>query len=115
MSDTFPSTKSLLEAAKITQQIEALRARLSAIFGSGQTSSAKPAPKRVRRGKRKMSPEARARIAEAQRARWAKQKGTSARSGSSAAAPAKRKVSAAARARMAEAARRRWAARRAQG
>jgi len=65
-----------------------------------------------------MSPEAREKIAAAQRARWAKAKGSSA-SGSSTAVVqsepaskrrgAKRTISPEARARMAEAARQRWA------
>ena len=72
-----------------------------------------------RGGKRTMSPEARERIAAAQRARWAKApKGkASAAVGKNAAKPAsgKRKMSAAGRKRIAEAARARWAAAKAAG
>jgi hypothetical protein len=71
-----------------------------------------------RRGKRTMSPEARARIAEAQRRRWA-----ASRKGQAKAAPvrassngtSKRRMSPAARKALAEAARRRWAAAKASG
>ena len=59
-----------------------------------------------------MSPAARAKIAAAQRARWAKQRGTKA---PKAAAKPRRKVSAAARKRMAEVAKARWAKAKAAG
>ena len=71
-------------------------------------------------GKRSMSPEARARIAEAQRRRWAaagkaKTKAASGSAAAGAAAKPKRKMSAAGRKAIAEAARRRWAAAKAAG
>src|SRR5688572_4013379 len=69
---------------------------------------------RDRRGKRTMSPEARARIAAAQRARWAKQKGANGQSTKAASnGKPKRRMSAAARKALAAAARKRWAAARA--
>lgn len=69
-----------------------------------------------RGGKRTMSPAARARIAAAQRARWANQKGATVKATSNdAAAQPKRKMSAAGRKAIAEAARKRWAAAKAAG
>ena len=69
-----------------------------------------------RGGKRKMSPEARARIAAAQRARWANQKGATVKAASNGgSAKPKRKVSTATRKAIAEAARKRWAAAKAAG
>ena len=71
---------------------------------------------RDRRGKRTMSPEARARIAAAQRARWAKQKGLNAQSPKAASnGKPKRRLSAAGRKAIAAAAQRRWAAAKAAG
>jgi hypothetical protein len=71
-----------------------------------------------RTGKRTMSPAGRARIAAAQRARWAKQRGgtvaVEAPSNGATAKP-KRKMSAAGRKAIADAARRRWAAAKAAG
>lgn len=63
-------------------------------------------------GRRTMSPQARARIAAAQRARWAKQKGDAS---PKADAKPKRRMSAAGRKAIAAAARKRWAAAKAAG
>ena len=61
--------------------------------------------------KRSMSPAARARIAAAQRKRWAAMRGTSTTKQAAAKpSPGKRQMSPAARKKIAEAARRRWAA-----
>lgn len=83
----IPTTDTLQRANAIIQQIEALQAELVGLFGGTGT----PAPKRrgrppgsskapsvvngmqgKRRGPRTMSPEARAKIAAAQKARWTK-------------------------------------------
>ncbi len=120
MSNNLPSAEQLQRALQISEQIEKLEAALKAVLGG--TSGAKvtvaaPAPTK-RKGKRTMSPEARERIAAAQRARWAKAKGGKAAKAAPAngEAPAavkgkkaKRKISAQARARMAAAAKKRWA------
>ena len=89
---------------------------------SGGGASATSVGGRKMRGRRTMSPQARARIAAAQRARWAKQKGGSASKASSdktasngATAKPKRRMSPAARKAIAEAARKRWAAAKAAG
>jgi hypothetical protein len=66
-----------------------------------------------RRGRRRMSADARRRISEAQKARWAKQRGDGAASGPTPAKPARRggarKMSAAARKRISDAQKKRWA------
>ena len=91
-------------------------------LGSGGSSSA-GSTKTGRSGKRTMSPEARERIAAAQRARWAKAgagktKSSTSDNGAATASKGssgKRKMSAAGRKRIAEAARARWAAAKAAG
>jgi hypothetical protein len=60
------SLKSLEEAVSIRRQIAALEQRLSAILGTSPST---------RKGKRRMSPQARAKIAAAMRVRWARKKG----------------------------------------
>jgi hypothetical protein len=89
---------------------------LSAVGGaSGQSIS--PAGT-TQRGRRTMSAAARARIAAAQRARWAKQKGGQASISTTSAGGAvkpKRRMSAAGRKAIAEGARKRWAAAKAAG
>jgi hypothetical protein len=94
------SVSQLKRAAEIKEQIGALTAELSAMLGGSVTKSIGG----IGRG-RGMSEEGRRRIAAAQRARWAKLKGT-------ASAPAqakKRTMSAAARRKIAAAAKARWA------
>jgi hypothetical protein len=86
------SIKQLKRAVKIREKIESLHEELSEILG-GET----PIP---RADRRKMSAAARAKIGAAQRARWAKVKGTSTKP--------KRKMSAAGRAAMSAAAKARW-------
>jgi hypothetical protein len=58
----------LRRAASLQEKIEAMQAELASLLG-GSSSTGKPAKK-----KRKMSAAARKRIADAQKARWAKQK-----------------------------------------
>lgn len=109
----MPTLAQLKEAVSIAEKIEKLQAELYGIVGGGSLPAvlkAISAPV-AKAGKRTMSPEARARIAAAQRARWAKSKGTS----SAAVTPApktasgKRFVSAESRAKMAAAQHARWA------
>jgi hypothetical protein len=66
------SLKSLEEAVSIRRQIAMLEKHLGSLLG------ASPATTSSRRGKRRMSVQARAKIAAAMRARWAKRKGTAA-------------------------------------
>lgn len=66
-----PTPEQLKRALKISQEIQKLEAELAAILGGkskggSKSGSSDSAPKR------NMSPEARARIAEAQKKRWAK-------------------------------------------
>jgi hypothetical protein len=81
----MPTAAQLKKAIQIAEQIQSLEAELAGILsgigvGNGivpapNTVEAAPAPKKGLT-KRKMSPEGRARIAAAQKARWAKLKGT---------------------------------------
>jgi hypothetical protein len=115
-----PSLDQLKRAIVISEQIEKLQAELAGIFG-GKSAPAKAAVSTTvkTKSKRTMSPEARERIAAAQRARWAKSKGEAApaakkeqpvKAAKSATKPkAKRNISPEARAKMAAAAKKRWA------
>jgi hypothetical protein len=97
------SVQQLKRAVVLREQIEKLEHELAGILGE---SSAPAAASNGTPGRRKMSASARAKIAAAQRARWAKQKkGAPA----VAAKKGKRKMSASARAKIAAAARARWA------
>jgi len=100
------SAEQLRRAAAIKDQIDTLESELGRILG-GSAGATKATP-----GKRTMSASARARIAAAQRARWAKVKGSKA--AKPAGAP-RRKMSAAARAKIAAAAKARWAKAKAAG
>ena len=93
------TTAKLRRIIALKQQIEKLQARLEALASGASAPLGRPAKK-----KWTMSAAARRKIAAAQRARWAKVKGTTAK-------PAKKKrtMSAAARAKIAAAARARWA------
>lgn len=100
------TSEQLMEAAKLKAQIAKLETRLTAILGSSAASNS------AATGRRTMSKAARAKIAAAQRARWAKAKGKLA------ARPAqskKRTLSSAAKARIAAAAKARWAKAKAAG
>jgi hypothetical protein len=98
------SAQQLRRAASIKDQIDGLQTELDRLLGS---SNGKIAPT----GKRTMSASARARIAAAQKARWAKVKGKTEKPAKS----AKRKMSAAGRAKIAAAAKARWAKAKAAG
>jgi len=73
------SVDQLTRALEVTRQIEKLQAELAAIYGGGEVKVGKRGPKAEKttptgRKKRVMSPEAKEKIAAAQRLRWAKQK-----------------------------------------
>ena len=102
---THLSASQLHRAAGIKHKIETLQKRLVRLLG-GTAGAAAPSKRR------KMSRKARAKIAAAQRARWAKQRGPKARK---AAAKPRRKFSAAARKRLAQLAKARWAKAKAAG
>jgi hypothetical protein len=111
---------------EIDSKIAEIRQLLGQSAGTPKAAPSAPATGKKTGKRRTMSPEARARIAEAQRARWANSKGTAKKSSgqatSGAKAPAKTKAAAKtrgakkrtmspeARARIAEAQRKRWAA-----
>lgn len=101
------SAEQLRRAAAIKDQIDTLENELGRILdghsGKGRTAG----------GRRTMSASARARIAAAQRARWAKYKANTA--AKKARGGGRRKMSAAARAKIAAAARARWAKAKAAG
>jgi hypothetical protein len=99
------SVAQLRRAVAIKQQIASLEQELAGVLGAASASRA-GAPKR----KIHMSAAARARIAAAQRARWAKfKRAKNAKAGRKAAPKLKRKVSAAARAKLSAIAKARWA------
>jgi hypothetical protein len=96
------TTTQLRRAADLKEKIEALNKELASILGAPAPVSAK-APK-----KDKMSAAGRARIAKAQKARWAKIKG--AKPAAKSAKPSKRrKMSAATKAKLSAMAKARWA------
>ena len=97
------SLESLEQAVSIRRTIETLEKRLDAILQRSPSTS----PTRI--GKRRMSPQARAKIAAAMRARWAKRKGKAAHVSTT-----KRKggITAAGRKRLSQLMKARWAARR---
>jgi maltooligosyltrehalose synthase len=100
------SLKSLEEAVSVRRQIATLEKRLDSLLG------ASPSTTSTHRGKRGMSARARAKIAAAMRARWAKRKG-----GTAVAKTVKRKggITAAGRKRLSQLMKARWAARRKAG
>ena len=104
------TTVQLRRAADIKEKIEGLDNELVSILGTSAPVSGKLPAK-----KRGMSAAGRAKIAAAQRARWAKAKATKPAK-ASVKSPAKQKVmSAAARAKIAKAAKARWAKAKAAG
>jgi len=102
------SAKQLRRAAAIKDKIQSLENKLSHILGSPAKVAVEAAPKKRRH---KMSAAGRAKIAAAQKARWAKTKGQKAEQTQS----KKRKMSAAGRARISAAAKARWARAKAAG
>jgi hypothetical protein len=101
MSILSLTSKELRRAAQLKDQVEELQNELARLIGGGGATPVKTA-----KPKRTMSRAARAKIAAAQRARWARQKGSKP---SAKPAPRKKwKMSAAARARISAAAKARW-------
>lgn len=103
------SIQQLLKAAALKEQIQSLEKELGRILGFSAKPVAHVAPKK----KRKMSVAGRAKIAAAQRARWAKVNGK--KLSLKPVKKAKRKMSAAARAKISAAAKKRWAKAKAAG
>jgi len=74
----MPTLTQLKQAIIIAEQIEKLQAELASLLGGDRVVVSVPkaaSPPVAKSRKRTMSPEARERIAAAQRARWAKSKG----------------------------------------
>src|SRR5262249_50494440 len=78
------------ERSRVQQDLDKLDRALQAL-GTHNVGSSQSTASRGGGGKRTMSAEARARIAAAQRARWARQKGTSGRSAGKASGASARK------------------------
>ncbi len=109
-SDSFwdHPVATLEEALSLRKQIHSLQTKLSSLFGSiSPSAAAKPR----KAGRRTMSAAARAKIAAAQRARWAKGRAPAAAKSDSGATVARRKgkMSAAGKAKIAAAQKARWA------
>ena len=105
------SLEALKEAVSIKEQIASFETRLAKILHGGGGDAADPflttqSVPLVKRGRKKMSAAARAKIGAAQKARWAKQKGIA-----SVARPTKKKrrMSPEGRARIIAAQKKRWA------
>jgi len=115
---TTPSIDQLKRAVSISEEIEKLQSALASLLGAAPKASAPvsaaPVAPKARKGKRGLSAEGRARIAAAQKARWAKVKGAAAAPAPAASKPGrkakvKRVLSPEARARIVAAVKRRWA------
>ena len=112
------SLEKLKEAVSLREQIEALERRISSLFGGGQSSSSSTAAapgQRRRRTRSPVTPETRAKLAAAAKARWARH--AAEKAGSSNSAPAKSRqrrggLTAAGRKKLSESMKARWAARR---
>jgi hypothetical protein len=76
------SSAQFRRAAALQEKIEAMQAELASLLGSGPAASGKSKKDKDKPAKKKrtMSASARKRIAEAQKARWAKQKAATAAS-----------------------------------
>ncbi len=102
------TSKQLNRAATLKERITVLEEKLASILGAVISSGSNSKPN-VLGKKSKMSAAGRARIAAAQRARWAKVKGAKSTGPAAKAAPKKRVVSAAVKARLSAIAKKRWA------
>jgi hypothetical protein len=108
----------LRQVVAIKEQIEKLQEDLEAIAGGESVAPEESAHEEATptgRKKRRMSRKAKAAIAKAQRARWAKLKGNAHVVEAAPVEKKKRKVSRVARAKLAAIARARWARRKAEG
>ncbi len=88
-------------------RIEARLTQITRVLGQGALATAAPATKRG--GRRQFSEATKAKMREAQKARWAKLKGNTAPAAAPQAPKKKRKMSAAGRAAIVAAAKARWA------
>lgn len=73
----IPSLAQLKKAVLLSEKLEQLQAELAAILGEKEVkvkANGEPKEKKTKKTRRTMSPEAREKIAAAQRKRWAKSK-----------------------------------------
>jgi hypothetical protein len=109
MSASQLTIDQLKRALAIEEKIQVLRAELAEILRGGESQDSAPAAAEVTDGRKgKRSAATRAKMAKAQKARWAKLNGTT-KVAHVDAPKKKRKTSAEGRARIAEAQRKRWA------
>jgi hypothetical protein len=111
MSKSFDTltSKQLRQAADIKERIEGLERQLGALLGAPAIAAAPATAPVIKKGQ--MSPEGRARLVAAQKARWAKIKAGAASKSPAAPAPVKKfTMSAAAKKAISRAAKARWAA-----
>ena len=104
MSIANLSVQTLREAADLKEKIAGLEKQLAAILGSPAKPAAAKAPK-----KKGMSAAGRAKVAAAQKLRWAKIKAAKAKPADQPVKKARKKMSAAAKAKLSALAKARWA------
>ena len=106
------STAQLRQALQLREQIEALQQKLGSILGGKESPPAASKKGKQGRpaGKRTVSPEARAKIAAAQQARWARVKSAASPKAKAKTAAKKKGITAEGRARLSAAMQARWAA-----
>jgi hypothetical protein len=109
------SSSQLRKVIAIKEKIEALESKLAAFGDGGAAAPAAGSPTKGKRGRRKMSAAGKAKIAAAQRARWAKVHAAAGKAAPASGKKGKRKVSPAVRAKLAAIARARWAKAKASG
>jgi len=107
------TSSQLRKVVAIKERIEQLESELEALAGGGASSA--PAVRVATGGRRTMSAAARARIAAAQRARWAKVHAASGKKSAGKTGGKRRKMSPAVKAKLAAIARARWARAKAAG
>ncbi len=114
---TRPTANQLERALELSQQIEKLEAELFGLLGTAEvkapstevTVPAAPVSKQGKKGKRTFSAESRAKMAAAQKARWAKAGAVTSEEKPVKKAKGKRTLSPEAKARIGEAQKKRWA------
>ena len=109
------SLEKLKEAVSLREQIQALERRISSLFGGGGQTSSTTAAGGVRRRRKRspVTPETRAKLAAAAKARWARQGAAS--GGAKAGAKTRKRrsgLTAAGRKKLSDSMKARWAARR---
>ena len=106
------STAQLRQALQLREQIETLQQKLTSLLGGKESPpvATSKAKKGRPAGKRTVSPEARAKIAAAQQARWARVKSAASTKAAAKTASKKKGITPEGRARLSAAMQARWAA-----